>query len=174
MPNTTPAKKGTTTREECIDRRGIIKTVIYGIPLLISGTLSASIGNYLLGKEPARNDSWADTADISDIPVGQPCQLRFERAVMDAWKVRSEASSAWVILDNERRVTAFSPQCTHLGCAYRWQADKKLFTCPCHGSAFNIRGDVVAGPAIRPLDRYATKLEGTRLWLGPVQKSRDA
>lgn len=160
-----------TTQQECTSRRGLIKTTVYGIPLLIGGTLTASIGNYLFGKERTPKDSWTDAADISDIRVGEPCQLRFERAVVDGWNIRSEASSAWIILDNERRVTAFSPQCTHLGCAYHWQVEKKLFTCPCHGSAFNVRGDVVAGPATRPLDRYPTKLEGTRLWLGPVQKS---
>jgi len=171
MPRTL-ANNTKTTPQECTSRRGLIKTIVYGIPLLIGGTLAASIGNYLFGKQRAApKDSWADAADISDMRVGEPCRLQFERAVVDGWNVRSKASSAWIILDNERRVTAFSPQCTHLGCAYHWQADKKLFTCPCHGSAFNVRGDVVAGPATRPLDRYATKLEGTRLWLGPVQKS---
>lgn len=157
--------------EEVTTRRGLIRTIVYGIPVLIAGTLTASISNYLFGRQPAPKDSWADAADISDIRSGEPCQLRYERAVVDGWKVRNEASSAWIILDNQRRVTAFSPQCTHLGCAYRWQVKKNLFTCPCHGSEFNVHGDVVTGPATRPLDRYSTKLVGTRLWLGPLQSS---
>jgi menaquinol-cytochrome c reductase iron-sulfur subunit len=94
--------------------------------------------------------------------------------VVDGWKIQNEESSAWIILDEQRHVTAFSPQCTHLGCAYHWQAEKKLFTCPCHGSTFNIRGDVVTGPASRPLDRYSTKLENNRLWLGPLENSEGA
>jgi menaquinol-cytochrome c reductase iron-sulfur subunit len=86
--------------------------------------------------------------------------------------VRAEESSAWVIIDERRQVTAFSPVCTHLGCAYGWQAEKKSFVCPCHGSVFNIKGDVIAGPASRPLDQYSTKIEGNRLWLGPVKHSQ--
>lgn len=162
------------TRDEFTSRRGLLRGVVFGIPLLIGGTLAASIGNYLFGRQTVQKGGWADAGDVSDIRGGEPCQLRFERAVVDGWEIRNEESSAWVILDNERRVTAFSPRCTHLGCAYRWQAEKKLFTCPCHGSEFNIRGDVITGPASRPLDRYATKLEDNRLWLGPLQGSQGA
>jgi menaquinol-cytochrome c reductase iron-sulfur subunit len=163
-----------TKEEENESRRALIMGTLYGIPLLISGTLAASVGNYLFGRQATQKGSWADAGDISDIQGGEPCQVRFERAVVDGWKIQNEQSSAWIILDEQRRVTAFSPSCTHLGCGYHWQAEKKLFTCPCHGSAFNIRGEVVAGPASRPLDRYSTKLENNRLWLGPLENSEGA
>jgi menaquinol-cytochrome c reductase iron-sulfur subunit len=155
-------------------RRSLIMGALYGIPLLIGGIFTASVGNYLFGKQTAQKDSWADAGDMSDIEDGTPCQIRFERAVVDGWKVRNEKSSAWIILDQQRQVTAFSPLCTHLGCAYHWQAEKKQFNCPCHGSAFNVQGDVITGPANRPLDRYSTKLEGNRLWLGPLQDKQGA
>jgi quinol---cytochrome c reductase iron-sulfur subunit, bacillus type len=168
-------KETTVTQgKEKKSRRALLMGALYGIPLFIGGTLTASVGNYLFGRRATQKSSWADAGDVSDLPHGEPCQLRFERAVLDGWKIQNEQSSAWIVLDEQRRVTAFSPSCTHLGCAYRWQAEKKLFTCPCHGSAFNIRGDVVAGPASRPLDRYATKLEDNRLWLGPLQDSQGA
>lgn len=163
-----------TQEEENKTRRSLIMSALCGIPLLIGGTLTASIGNYLFGRQAAQKGSWADAGDVSDIPHGEPCQIRFERAVVDGWKIQNEQASAWIILDERQHVTAFSPSCTHLGCAYRWQAEKKLFTCPCHGSAFDARGDVVAGPATRPLDRYSTKLENNRLWLGPVENSEHA
>ena len=160
--------------EEVTSRRSLLIGALCGIPLLIGGTLAASVSNYLFGRQPTQKGSWADAGDISDIQSGEPFQLRFERAVVDGWKIRNEKSSAWVIVDNERNVTAFSPRCTHLGCAYRWQAEKKLFSCPCHGSTFNVKGDVVTGPASRPLDRYPTKLEDNRLWLGPLKDSEGA
>lgn len=155
--------------EERITRRSLVVGMIYSIPLLIAGTLAASIGNYLFGKQKTPSDSWADAGDITDMPGGTPRQVRFERAVVDGWKVRNEQSSAWIIIDEQRNVTAFSPLCTHLGCAYRWQAERKSFICPCHGSAFNTQGNVIAGPANRSLDRYSAKIEGNRLWLGPLQ-----
>jgi menaquinol-cytochrome c reductase iron-sulfur subunit len=159
-------------QDECTSRRGLIMGAIYSIPFLIGGTLTASIGNYLFGKYKTSGNGWADAGDVADMPAGSPHLVRFERAVVDGWKVRNEQSSAWIILDEQHRVTAFSPLCTHLGCAYRWQAERKSFTCPCHGSAFNIQGDVITGPASRPLDRYSAKVEGDRLWLGPLQDSQ--
>jgi menaquinol-cytochrome c reductase iron-sulfur subunit len=163
-----------TQQEERASRRSLITGALVGIPVVIAGTLTGSIGSYLLGGQKAEKDSWADAGDISEMQDGTPRQVRFERALVDGWQVRKEESSAWVIIDESQRVTAFSPLCTHLGCAYRWQADKKSFACPCHGSAFNVQGDVIAGPASRPLDRYLTKLEGDRLWLGPVKQRSGA
>lgn len=46
---------------------------------------------------------------------------------------------------------ALSSVCTHLGCITRYQPDENIITCPCHGSRFTLDGDVIAGPAPRPL-----------------------
>lgn len=48
---------------------------------------------------------------------------------------------------------AFEARCTHLGCTPRWIVERDRFECPCHGSNFNIEGDVIAGPAPKPLYR---------------------
>ena len=44
----------------------------------------------------------------------------------------------------------FQERCTHLGCTVVRQADN-IFECPCHGSAFDLNGDVLVGPAVSPL-----------------------
>jgi cytochrome b6-f complex iron-sulfur subunit len=46
---------------------------------------------------------------------------------------------------------ALSAVCTHLGCITRYQPDRNIIACPCHGSQFTLAGDRVAGPAPRPL-----------------------
>jgi len=46
---------------------------------------------------------------------------------------------------------ALSAVCTHLGCITRYQPDRNIIACPCHGSKFTTAGDVIAGPAPRPL-----------------------
>jgi cytochrome b6-f complex iron-sulfur subunit len=50
-------------------------------------------------------------------------------------------------------------KCTHLGCSVPWNADEQRFTCPCHASAFDIRGDIVSAPAPRPLDLFPVTIE---------------
>ena len=45
-------------------------------------------------------------------------------------------------------------RCTHLGCAVPYDPASAQFTCPCHGSAFTMEGDVLNPPAPRPLDLF--------------------
>jgi cytochrome b6-f complex iron-sulfur subunit len=54
---------------------------------------------------------------------------------------------------------ALSRQCTHLGCSVPWDEATGRFACPCHASAFDLRGDVLAPPAPRPLDLFAVRIE---------------
>jgi len=54
---------------------------------------------------------------------------------------------------------ALSRTCTHLGCSIPWNEEKKQFICPCHGSTFDLTGEVLTAPAPRPLDIYPTRIE---------------
>lgn len=54
---------------------------------------------------------------------------------------------------------AMSAVCTHLGCLTRYEAENNVIFCPCHGSRFATDGQVVNGPAPRPLPRLALTLE---------------
>lgn len=42
--------------------------------------------------------------------------------------------------------------CTHMGCELNWNSAEKSWDCPCHGSRFSFRGDIIEGPAVDPLD----------------------
>jgi len=80
--------------------------------------------------------------------------------------VRGSGSTAIIVPE----MVAFGQQCTHLGCAHHWDDAKSQFVCPCHNSLFAIDGTVAYGPAPRPLDRYETKLEGSKLLVGNLRR----
>jgi nucleotide-binding universal stress UspA family protein/nitrite reductase/ring-hydroxylating ferredoxin subunit len=54
-------------------------------------------------------------------------------------------------MDDAGELHLMSARCTHMGCTVAWSAADHLFECPCHGSRFGPRGEVVNGPATRPL-----------------------
>ena len=54
-----------------------------------------------------------------------------------------------VLFHTESGFSALSLVCTHLGCSV--SGDEQGFTCPCHGSRFNVDGKVTHGPAAKPL-----------------------
>jgi cytochrome b6-f complex iron-sulfur subunit len=66
---------------------------------------------------------------------------------------------AYVVRAREGYFYAMSSICTHLGCITGWKADEGIIACPCHGSRFDREGNVIAGPAPRPLPRFAMSLE---------------
>ncbi len=55
---------------------------------------------------------------------------------------------------------AVNPTCTHRSCRVNWIPDKNKFVCPCHASRFDPNGEVVNGPASKPLTTYEARIEG--------------
>jgi glycine/D-amino acid oxidase-like deaminating enzyme/nitrite reductase/ring-hydroxylating ferredoxin subunit len=54
--------------------------------------------------------------------------------------------------DDDGALHAVSSRCTHLGCQVVWNSAERTWDCPCHGSRFDVDGDVLNGPAVRPLE----------------------
>lgn len=61
-----------------------------------------------------------------------------------------------VLARDDGSYLALSSECTHLKCTVELEGDR--IRCPCHGSTFDRAGQVLAGPAERPLNRYPTRL----------------
>lgn len=53
--------------------------------------------------------------------------------------------------DDHGELHALSPACTHLGCYVAFNVAEKSWDCPCHGSRFDLAGNVLEGPALEPL-----------------------
>ncbi len=57
-----------------------------------------------------------------------------------------------VYRDQDGWLHAHSAKCTHLGCVVSWNSAEKSWDCPCHGSRFDLNGEVLHGPAMHALE----------------------
>jgi Rieske Fe-S protein len=65
------------------------------------------------------------------------------------------AFAGYLAKDLTGAVHVFAVNCSHLGCSVAYDAGVLRFQCPCHGSQFNVNGQVVHGPAIYPLSNLS-------------------
>jgi len=69
----------------------------------------------------------------------------------DGRVISHDGHSLAVCRDNDGTLHACSASCTHLGCIVEWNAAEQTWDCPCHGSVFGVEGEVLFGPAMKPL-----------------------
>ena len=55
--------------------------------------------------------------------------------------------------NNEGEVYKVNPVCKHLGCELSWNNLEKTWDCPCHGSRYDFKGNLIYGPSVKNLDK---------------------
>ena len=63
----------------------------------------------------------------------------------------------FLIFQQDQQLWAVSRKCTHLGCRINYIEKGNYLECPCHQSRFSLQGQVLRGPAEKPLPRYAVE-----------------
>jgi menaquinol-cytochrome c reductase iron-sulfur subunit len=147
-------------------RRTFFQWATTAAATLIGLGLAIPLVGYLVG--PAfkrREQTWVDVGEAGSLTAGEPTQLDYMATARDGWMESKTHKAVWAVKQSDADITVFSPMCTHLGCGYRWDAGEKKFLCPCHGSVYNVKGEVLAGPAPRSLDTLPAKLENGRLFV---------
>lgn len=145
-------------------RRNFFRYVTGAIAACIGLGLAFPLAAYFIS--PAltrRKPSWVSVGKVDDLPVGKPQALDHPMTVKDGWMESKAVKALWAVRQSDRQVIVFSPICPHLGCGVRWNQRDGQFQCPCHGSAYDRNGHVVAGPAPRPLDELPSKIENGEL-----------
>ncbi len=59
--------------------------------------------------------------------------------------------------DDDGKLHAVNPICTHLNCEVKWNGAEKSWDCPCHGARYAVDGQVLTGPADKDLEKIEIK-----------------
>ncbi|RIJ49357.1 Rieske (2Fe-2S) protein [Maribellus luteus] len=73
----------------------------------------------------------------------------------------------YIIVTKNNATTVFSAHCTHLGCKIDKTEGDRL-VCPCHGSEYDLQGNVIKGPAYKNLEVLPSQLsdDGQNIIIG--------
>jgi nitrate reductase gamma subunit len=131
---------------------GSVAGLIVGLP-----TVAFLLG---LRKTP---QVWTPVGSIDDFALGTTKQVAFADPSPLPWAGVTAQTAAWLRRDSPEGFTAFSMNCTHLGCPVRWLPDAELFMCPCHGGVFYRDGRVASGPPPQRLATYPVRVRDGRV-----------
>ena len=110
---------------------------------------------------------WVKVADDTALlDIGVPIPVNFVQTVQDAWVETRTMSSVWLYTEDGEKFKAYNGHCTHLGCHYNYDANRKNFFCPCHRGQFDVKtGAVLAGPPPRPLDELEVEVRDASVFV---------
>ncbi|HLG38085.1 MAG TPA: FAD-dependent oxidoreductase, partial [Chitinophagaceae bacterium] len=79
-------------------------------------------------------------AELADLAYGEARVVHYE-------------GSRLAIYKNENgQVFALNSACTHIRCEVAWNSAEKTWDCPCHGSRFSYKGEMLTAPARKDLE----------------------
>ncbi len=122
-------------------RRDALKTLVLGALAACDSTIARLKGARLV-----------PIARVDDVKLGS------------AYRV-THGDEPLILVNGSGEIRTFLAVCTHEGCPLGWNAQQHLIRCPCHGSAFDVEGKVVNGPARVPLTRLETITERGKVML---------
>jgi Rieske Fe-S protein len=107
-----------------------------------------------------RQEKWIRLGEVDQFDPEVPTKVDFVDTVADAWVEGRRLRNVWIYTEDGESFTVYNGRCTHLGCNYSLDAEKKVFRCPCHTGFFDLKtGAVLGGPPPRPLDTLPVRVE---------------
>jgi Rieske Fe-S protein len=127
-----------------------------GVALVTGGVMTAAILVPVVGFAVAESVGeeawrWVDIGPMSDFPDGQVGSI----AVSGPFP---QSDRRAYVRHKDGAIIAIWNRCAHLGCPVAYSAGGDVYTCPCHGGAYDSLGRVTGGPPPRPLDRFDVKI----------------
>ncbi len=135
-------------------KRKIIAFIAMAGGLAIShGFFGGYVVRYLLPKKKKIKLRQTLISNVKKLPTGQSFVFKDLRG------------SSIILANTPDGFKAISTTCTHLGCQVRWESAKSVFVCPCHNAYFDTDGNVMTGPAPKPLEQFEVILEDENIFV---------
>jgi Rieske Fe-S protein len=174
---------------ERFPRSKFLEALTLGVGAIIGGLVTVpALGFAVIPAFVSGDDPNIDVGAIDDFPEGEWRIVTFLQHP-DQGEVSRRTTFVRYNgeLDGQPSFTIIANNCAHLGCPVqpsgpvadenvqeeeigeqtitRIPAQPAAFACPCHGGAYDLEGNRIAGPPVRALDRYTFEIAGGNLKL---------
>jgi menaquinol-cytochrome c reductase iron-sulfur subunit len=141
-----------------VGRRRFLSRMSIALSAAAAAVVGIPVVGFLLAPLFRRSpQQWRPVGAVESFKMDETVSVAFEDASPLSWSGVTARTAAWLRRDADG-FTAFSVNCTHLGCPVQWMPDARLFLCPCHGGVYNVDGSVAAGPPPKPLPTYPVRV----------------
>ena len=140
-------------------RRTVLRFAGWGTLLALLGQWSAGFGIFFWPKKVGAFGGEVNAGEIAAMSVGDVKLIQNGKCYVS--RVPEGVLALWW-------------KCPHLGCTVPWKPDDKTedelaskgrFNCPCHGSIYDRYGNIVAGPAPRPMDLFGVQIREGKIYI---------
>jgi cytochrome b6-f complex iron-sulfur subunit len=143
---TAGGSEGVVSMGEGMTRRSVLRSGMVATVGLFFSTAAGGAGAFL----------WP----IKQTGFGAPVQVPKKLSDIKVGEVLPVREGKFYLTRSDDGLLALYWKCVHLGCTVPWLPGRNLFVCPCHQSTYDIKGQLVAGPAPRSLDYMEVEVEG--------------
>ncbi len=112
-------------------------------------TIAASAKNFVV--ENADVAKHLITGKLASVPK------TLDIGVGEAKVVEVDGQKLGAFRDTQDKIHWVDTTCPHLGCELHWNTAERSWDCPCHGSRFTYEGEIIEGPAQKPLHKPFVK-----------------
>ena len=141
-------------------RREFVKDTLAGI-----GTIT--IGSFIIANQVGCSDdsnpimpNGQGISFVVDISLSENSALQVVGGALALPPNPIDSHGMLLYRENENVIKVYSRNCTHANCTIDAYSSSGVSTCSCHGSAFDLNGNVLNGPAENPLKQYNATISG--------------
>ncbi|MCC6176808.1 MAG: ubiquinol-cytochrome c reductase iron-sulfur subunit [Chloroflexi bacterium] len=141
------------------NRRTILRFIGWGTLLGLLGQWLVGFGSFFWPKRVGTFGGEVNGGLVADLKVGDVKLVQEGKCYVS--RVPEGVLALWW-------------KCPHLGCTVPWKADdpsmdsleaKGRFNCPCHGSIYDRWGNIISGPAPRPMDIFPVAIRDGKIMI---------
>ena len=136
-----------------MERRQLLKTSLAFLGTTTFVSFLYPISKFLIPPKSRAQDTLL-TINKDEIPPGAAKEIIYNETPLI---VINRKGSGFI---------ALSRICTHLGCLVGYDQFNNKLVCPCHAGEFDLEGNVLSGPATKPLMRYPLKITADHITVG--------